>query len=74
MGKGINRQYPEDNYVSQESSTRNRIDDLSIRANFDFRPNACHQLHLGTHYIYHRFHPVDVKSQFANGKWSFTSW
>ena len=57
----------ESNYVSQESSTQNRIDDLSIRANFDFRPNASHQLHFGTHYIYHRFHPVDEKSYFSNG-------
>ena len=65
--KGDYYQGTEANYVSQESSTRNRIDDLSIRANFDFRPNASHQLHFGTHYIYHRFHPVDEKSHFSNG-------
>ena len=41
--KGDYYQGTEANYVSQESSTRNRIDDLSIRANFDFRPNASHQ-------------------------------
>lgn len=57
----------EANYVSQENSTRNRIDDLSIRANFDFHPNASHQLNFGAHYIYHRFHPVDEKSHFSNG-------
>lgn len=62
--KGDYYQGTEANYVSQESSTRNRIDDLSIRANFDFRPNASHQLHFGTHYIYHRFHPVDEKIAF----------
>lgn len=65
--KGDYYQGTEANYVSQESSTQNRIDDLSIRANFDFRPNASHQLHFGTHYIYHRFHPVDEKSYFSNG-------
>ena len=62
----------EANYVSQENSTRNRIDDLSIRANFDFHPNASHQLNFGAHYIYHRFHPVDEKSHFSNGLTTLT--
>lgn len=65
--KGDYYQGTTSSYVSQESSTRNRIDDLSIRANFDFRPNASHQLHFGTNYIYHRFHPVDETSHFSNG-------
>lgn len=62
----------EANYVSQENSIRNRIDDLSIRANFDFHPNASHQLNFGAHYIYHRFHPVDEKSHFSNGLTTLT--
>lgn len=57
----------ENSYVSQESSSRNRIDDLSLRAHFDFRPATAHQLHFGAHYMYHRFHPADEESRFANG-------
>ena len=70
--KGDYYQGTTSSYVSQESSTRNRIDDLSIRANFDFRPNASHQLHFGTNYIYHRFHPVDETSHFSNGPTTHT--
>ncbi|WP_278703186.1 TonB-dependent receptor [Phocaeicola sartorii] len=65
--KGDYYQGTETSYVSQESSTRNRINDFSLRASFDFRPSTSHQLRFGAHYIYHRFHPVDEKFHFANG-------
>lgn len=54
-------------HVSQKSSTQNSIDDVSIRANFDYRPGASHHLHFGSNYIYHSFQPVDETSHFTNG-------
>lgn len=54
-------------HVSQKSSTQNSIDDLSIRANFDYRPGASHHLHFGSNYIYHSFQPVDETAHFTNG-------
>lgn len=60
------------NHVSHINSTRNSIDDLSARANFDYRPTASHHLHFGANYIHHRFHPVDETSRFSNGPTTLT--
>lgn len=57
----------ENSRISQKFSTQNSIDDLSIRANFDYRPNAFHHLHFGSNYIYHQFHPTNETSSFSNG-------
>lgn len=58
--------------VSQKNSTRNSIEDMSLRGNFDYHPTASHHLHFGANYIYHRFHPEDKTSQFSNGLASIT--
>lgn len=57
----------ESSRISQKHSTQNGIDDLSIRANFDYRPNAFHHLHFGSNYIYHQFHPAYETLSFSNG-------
>lgn len=59
-------------HVSHTNSTRNSIDDISVRANFDYRPTASHHLHFGANYIHHRFHPVDETSRFSNGPTTLT--
>ncbi|WP_455667769.1 carboxypeptidase-like regulatory domain-containing protein [Phocaeicola sp.] len=53
--------------VTQKKIVQNGIEDVSVRANFDYHPLASHHLHFGTNYIYHQFHPENIKSHFSNG-------
>ncbi len=51
----------------KESSIQNGIEDISARANFDYRPAPSHHLHFGANYIYHRFHPEKERLHTDNG-------
>lgn len=42
---------------SEKTRTENGIDDTGFRMSFDYRPVASHQIHFGSHYLWHRFRP-----------------
>lgn len=46
-----------ENRTDDKSIRKNGIDDVSVRANFDYLPTASYHLHFGANYIYHHFHP-----------------
>lgn len=47
----------EDNRIAHTNTTRNSINDFSLKASFDYRPHARHHLRFGSDYIHHRFRP-----------------
>lgn len=47
----------EDKQSYYQTSSTNGIDDISLRANFNYQPTANQQFRFGSQYIYHRFRP-----------------
>lgn len=41
----------------QENHFRSAMEDVSLRASFDFRPNVNHRIRMGSDYLFHNFRP-----------------
>lgn len=52
-----------ENNLLNTSSTGNAINDLSLRAKFDYLPAQAHHIRFGGDYIYHRFRPEYAESR-----------
>lgn len=51
----VNEQNPQLYY--QEGHYRSAMEDVSLRASFDFRPNVNHRIRMGGDYLFHNFRP-----------------
>lgn len=62
----LKREYTEtsaEESLRNTSSTGNGINDVSLRAKFDYMPVQAHHIRFGGDYTYHRFHPEYTESR-----------
>lgn len=51
----IDEQHPQSYF--QEGHSSSSMQDMSLRASFDYRPNAMHRIRFGGDYLFHNFRP-----------------